>query len=323
MARTGSPEAPEQTRPGRSFPKIDPRFARRWAQVRREQGRRRLRIVLIAGAVAVLVALAGGSLYSPLLAVRHVRISTVGAVDRGEVLSVSGLARRRPLIEVDSRAVAARLDAVVDLGGAQVRRSWPTTVLIRVIRRTPIAQVQVTSASAAKWATVDVTGRILADVASRIVGLPVLQGAGPIPPPGGWLVGSAGPTAALGAASAGQSLVDLDAAEASPAMPVGPAAALAIVAALPPSVRADVLSVGVGQGAQLTMSVLPATIAAGSIPVDLGDGSQLAQKLTALAAMLAQANLSGVTEIDLSVPDRPAALTTRQTTGTLSTLAGG
>jgi hypothetical protein len=59
------------------------------------------------------------------------------------------------------------------------------------------------------------------------------------------------------------------------------------------------------------MSILPATIAAGSIPVHLGDGSQLAAKLTALTTLLAQADLSGVQSIDLTVPNRPAALTAR------------
>ena len=55
----------------------------------------------------------------------------------------------------------------------------------------------------------------------------------------------------------------------------------------------------------------------------LGDGSLLGQKLTALAALLTQANLSGATGINLTVPDRPAVLTARQTPDTVSTLAVG
>jgi len=68
---------------------------------------------------------------------------------------------------------------------------------------------------------------------------------------------------------------------------------------------------------------LPATIAVGSIAVTLGDGSQLGRKVTALATLLTQADLTGIGSIDLSVPDRPAALTARQTPGTVSTHAGG
>jgi hypothetical protein len=209
--------------------------------------------------------------------------------------------------------VAGRLDAVTDLGGAVVHRSWPTTVVIHVARRTPIAVVARSSAGggAPGWATVDVTGRILADVAAPVVGLTVIQGVGQVPPPGGWLAGSAGPGAPLATALAGRSLVDLNAAPDSPSMPAGPAAALAVVAALPPPVRADALSLTVGPAGQLTMLVLPATIAAGSIPVTFGDGSQLAQKLSALATLLTEANLSGAAAIDLSVPARPAVLTAR------------
>jgi hypothetical protein len=143
-----------------------------------------------------------------------------------------------------------------------------------------------------------------------------------VPVPGQWLEGSAGPDVAP-PLPAGPSLADLNAAADTSAVPAGPAAALALLVALPASVRSEVLSVSVESGGQLSMAVLPADIASGSIPVILGDGSELAQKLTALVTLLTQADVSGVTAIDLTVPDRPAALTTRQSPGTLSTQPGG
>jgi hypothetical protein len=88
-------------------------------------------------------------------------------------------------------------------------------------------------------------------------------------------------------------------------------------------VHSQVLSVTVGPANRFSLAVLPAAISAGSIPVTLGDGSQLAAKLTALATLLTQANLAGVTGIDLTVPDRPATLTARQPAGSVSTHAGG
>jgi cell division septal protein FtsQ len=320
----------------RQRPRIDPRFARRWIQVRREQGLHRLRILLVALTLVALIALVIGSLYSPLFEVRHVRIfvngstSAVGSrpeassLSDSEVLTVTGLSHRRPLIEVDAPAMAARLDAIADLGGARVSRSWPTTVRVQVTVRIPVALVARTPAAAtgAGWATVDATGRILAFVSSPVAGLPVIQGAGPVPVPGQWLEGSAGPDVAP-PLPAGPSLADLNAAADTSAVPAGPAAALALLVALPASVRSEVLSVSVESGGQLSMAVLPADIASGSIPVILGDGSELAQKLTALVTLLTQADVSGVTAIDLTVPDRPAALTTRQSPGTLSTQPGG
>ncbi len=53
-------------------PPVDPRFRRRWAEARRAEGRRRLRVLL---ALVFVVALLGGVLgllHSPLLRVRHV-----------------------------------------------------------------------------------------------------------------------------------------------------------------------------------------------------------------------------------------------------------
>jgi hypothetical protein len=298
---------------------IDPRFARRLSEVRRQEKGRRLRILAAAGAVVLVVAGAVGSLYIPgLMSLRHVRIAAVGDVSRAEVLSITGLGHPRPLIEIDTGALTARLDAVADLGGARVRRSWPVTVIVDVTQRTPVAAVPLSASgsSAAGWATVDATGRVLADTAAPPSGLPVVQNAGPVPPPGQWLKGSVGPGVdplppAGVASTSGPSLVNLDAAPDGPDVPTGTAAALAVSAALPASLQSMVQSVQAGPGSQLRLAVLPATIASGSIPVNLGDGSILNQKLTALGALLTQGGLSGAAGIDLSVPDRPAVAMSR------------
>lgn len=309
LAAAGGPGAASAAR----LP-IDPRFVRRLIEVRRQENRRRLRILAAAGAVVLLVGAAVGSLYTPwLLSLRHVRIAAAGDVPRSQVLAVTGLDHPRPLIEIDTAGLAARLDAVVDLGGARVSRSWPVTVDIEVTQRTPVAAVARPSsgASPAGWATVDATGRVLADLATAPPGLPVVQQAAAVPPPGQWLAGSAGPgveplpPSGTGPAN-GRSLVDLDASPDSPTVPSGTAAALAVSAALPAAVRATVQTIRAGTGGQLTMAVLPVTIASGSIPVTLGDGSFLSQKLTALTALLTHEDLSGAAGINLSVPDRPA-----------------
>jgi hypothetical protein len=247
--------------------------------------------------------------------VRHIRITAPSSLPRQELLAIAGLSHPRPLIDIDTRKVAARLDAVPTLGAARVTKQWPSTVNITVVARSPIAAVpRVVPAGTLQvtpgWVTVDATGRVLADVVAA-AGLPVVQGTGEVPPPGGWLEGSAGPHAIPPARAGGDSLADLQAAPDGPSVPSGTAAALAIAAALTPALRAEVLSVTVAPGNQLRMSVLPATAASGAISVNLGDGSQLAAKLTALATLLAQADLTGVAQIDLTVPDRPATLTAR------------
>jgi cell division septal protein FtsQ len=293
--------------------------------VRREQGRRRLRMVVAAVAVVVLTGLGVGALYSPLLNVRNIRISAPASVPPRQLLAIAGLSRPRPLVDIDTGQVAARLDAVPTLGAARVTKQWPATLSISVVTRTPVAVVaravpaearpgtpatSLPATSSPGWATVDATGRVLATVQAA-PGLPVLQGLGEVPAPGQWLAGSAGPTALRPGRPGVGPLADLGASPDSASVPGATAAALAIVAALPASLRSHVLSVTVASGGQLRMEVVPAGPGSAGISVDLGDGSRLAAKLTALATLLSQANLAGVAQIDLTVPDRPATLTAR------------
>jgi hypothetical protein len=279
-------------------PRIDPRIARRWIEVHREQGRKRLRVIVVAVVVAVVVLIAAGCLYTPLMRVRHVRVTVSGSMTAAQVEAYAGLNHYRLMIDIDPASVARRLDAVPYLGGAKVARHWPATVTVSVARRDPVAQVQ----TATGWALVDPTGRVLGDLVTEEQQVPVLTGAGPVPAPGGWLAGSLGPSVVPGTAPA--RAVEMNAAADSPGVPQGPAVALVALQALPESVRSDVLSVS-DSGGDLTMSVLPATVASGSITVNLGDGSQLALKLNSLATLLISADLSAVASIDLTTPDRP------------------
>jgi hypothetical protein len=206
-----------------------------------------------------------------------------------------------------------------------VTKQWPATLSISVVTRTPVAVVAravpaealpgTPATSSPGWATVDATGRVLATVQAA-PGLPVLQGLGEVPAPGQWLASSPGPAALRPGRPDPERpgvgpLADLGASPDSASVPGGATAALAIVAALPASLRSQVLSVTVASGGQLRMEVVPAGPGSAGISVDLGDGSRLAAKLTALAALLSQANLAGVAQIDLTVPDRPATLTAR------------
>lgn len=300
--------------------------------MRREEGRRRLRVLVACSGAAAVVCLFAGSLWTPLFKVRHVRVTfaaenaaaqpAAGAPQMTvhEVLVAAGLVRQHLMIDVNAAATARRLDAVPALGSARVAVDWPGTVKISVVVRRPVVQVPLTpaqgsgqQANVARWATIDATGRVLSVSASAAPGLPVLYGAGPVPAPGEWMAATAGPSAVLSdtnPARRGGSLVDMNAQSDGTDIPSGVSAALAVAAALPPAIEADVQSIGVtpGQHPTLNMAVLPRKVAAGSIKVLLGDGSQLAAKLTALGTLLTQADLKGIAQIDLTVPDRPAAM---------------
>ena len=285
-------------------PRIDPRFLQRWIEVRRAEGRKRLRALVVLAVVLASCGLAMGALYSPLLKVRHVRVAVSGSMTAPQVEALSGLDHYKLMIDVNAATIVKELDAVPQLGGARADRQWPGTVAVRVSVRTPLAVAR----SAGGWATLDATGRVLADAAAPSPGLPMLEGVGVAPAPGQWIAGSLGPAIAPGTKSA--AALDMDASSDSASVPKGAAAALALLQALPAGVLVDVMDVIVSPSG-LSLSVLPANVASGSIAVDLGDGSQLAQKAVALATLVTDANLSGVASIDLTVPDRPAALTAR------------
>jgi hypothetical protein len=287
-------------------PRIDPRFLQRWVEVRRAEGRKRLRALVVLAVVLASGAMALGALYTPVLKVRHVRVSVSGAVSGPQVEALAGLDHYKLMIDVHAATIVKDLDAVPRLGGARVDREWPGTVAIRISVRTPLAIV---ARSAGGWGTVDATGRVIGDVAAPVVGLPVLLGTGTAPAVGSWIGGSLGPSVIPGTVP--ETALDMDAASDSATIPKGAAAALALLQALPANVFADVISVTVSASGGLSMAVLPASVASGSIAVDFGDGSQLAQKAAALSTLVTQADLSGVASIDLTVPDRPATLTAR------------
>jgi len=313
-ARPGGGGGNRAEGPVRPRPPIDPRLRNRWVEVRRQQGRRRLRLLV---AVAALLGLAGagtGVLYSPLLAVHAIEVRGAGAVPRSLILAAAGLTRPGPMIDVSTATAVRRLDALPDLGDAHLVRVWPTTVRIDVVARVPVARVP----DGARWAVLDGTGRVLAVSADPLAGVPILAGVAAAPAPGQWLPGSAGSSAPPDRG------VDMLLGKATLQ---GTAAALAVAASLPRAVRAATESITVGPHGDLRLLVtgmasatpVPQPI----ISVDLGGGSQLGAKVTALVTLLHDADLVGVSSVNLTVPSRPAALTASQPAGTVSTHAGG
>ena len=297
-------------RAGGERPRVDPRIARRWVEARRQEGRRRLRILLWALSLAAVAALAVGSLYTPIFEVGTVRVSLTGAagaaapVSAARVRAEAGLDGHPLMIDLNAASAERRLDADPLLGAARVVKHWPGTVAVTVAERTALAQVAAGSGSG--YLPVDATGRILGPATpAPAAGLPVLQGVGRVPATGGWIAGSAGPGADP-AASPG-AMVDLSAASSSSDVPPPAAAALAFLQALPAALRGSVQSVTTRSPSGISLTVAPPRAAAGTITVDLGDGSLLGAKVTAFETLLDQADLTGVSALDLSVPSRPAA----------------
>jgi len=171
-----APPAPPES-PLQSKPAIDPRFRQRLIEVRRTEGRRRLRVLLVlAGFLGV--ALLGWALTrSPFLDVDHVRVTGTAHTTPADLTVASGVHRGMAMFDVDGGDAAARLQAVPWIQSASVERHWPSTVTIAVVERVPVAAVPAKTGVA----IVDRTGRVLALAPAAPPQLPLLLG---LPPAG-------------------------------------------------------------------------------------------------------------------------------------------
>lgn len=203
-------------------PPIDPRIRQRRIAVQRWQGRRRLHLLLagltVVGALVACLAV----LHSPLLGVHHVRITGAGHVSRAEVMAAAKVGPSTPLVDVDPARVEQSLERLPWVARATVARDWPTTLVVHLTERVPVAQA---AAAGGGWAELDRTGHVLARSPAMWAGLVAVSGIVPVGSPG--------------------------------AVEPGAAPALAVAAALPSSIRPHVAEVKDLPGGQVDLLLSP------------------------------------------------------------------
>lgn len=243
----------------------DPRIQARRVRVQRQRGHRRLSIlvgvIVLAGAVAGAV----GVLHSSLLSARTVVIAGAVQTPRSEILSVTGLDRDPPLIDVDTSAMQRRLERLPWVATASVHLEWPSTVAVGIVERIPVAAAKLTRGG---YAVLDSTGRVLGDETSRPGSLPLVLLARNPGPPGSTLRGAA--------------------------TPLLEAAAQLPVSVLP---RLTEMAVSASDGVVLHLK--------GGLRAILGDDQALPQKFVSLVTVLRGVDLAGVGGIDLRVAAAP------------------
>ena len=247
---------------------IDPRIRARRIAVRRAEGRRRLRILAWAGVVVAVILAAYGLTRTPLLDLDHVDVAGVAGAEAAAVLDAVGPVTGTALLDVDTGPVAERVEALPWVERAEVDRAWPGTLEIAVTPRVPVALIE---AGEGTVATVDATSTVI----------------------------EVGPAPAAAAPEAALPSIDGAHAVAPGAMQLAATPARAGVAARPDDVRAwvDGVSGDPSGGAGLVLDLV------GSARAELGDTSLLPDKLEALRAVLAGAELDCVAVIDVSVAD--------------------
>jgi cell division septal protein FtsQ len=245
---------------------------------RREQGRRRLRLVAVVASVLAVGLLAFGVVHSPIFRVRHVRVFGVTEAGLGAVSSASGLDRERLMVDLDPPRLARSVETIPWVGTARVVRLWPATVEITVTHRVAVAEVALVAGDPGRGvALVDRTGRVLALRPGDPGGLPLLPSLQHPGSPGTWVPGTSGGAGGWRG----------DAAE-----------LLTTAAAVPASIADRVASIAV-VGGQLQAQV-------GATVVLLGGTGSLTEKMTSLRTVVDEVDLASVARVDLRVPDRPA-----------------
>lgn len=167
---------------------MEPKIRVRRAEVRKQEGRRRLRVV-----VALLVCLGvatavWGATQSPLLDVDRIVVEGAARTGSAATIKASGVSRGTGMVDVEEQAVERRLRALPWVRSASVRREWPGTLRLSVLERTPVA---ITANLGGSWAVVDTQGRVLAWEATPVPGLLVLGGLDAAGAPGATLAPAA------------------------------------------------------------------------------------------------------------------------------------
>ncbi|ROO83965.1 cell division protein FtsQ [Actinocorallia herbida] len=112
------------------------------AEPARPQGRDRWKVLFV---VLLLAGLVGAAVWvvlgSRLLVVRDVEVRGLSLLSRKQVLDVALVPVGTPMARLDAGAVERRISAVREVESVKAERAWPTTLVIRVVERVPVAVV--------------------------------------------------------------------------------------------------------------------------------------------------------------------------------------
>jgi cell division protein FtsQ len=160
----------------------------------RAAGRRRLRVLIIVGAVGVLLAAAWAVSVSPLLDIDELQVRGLHHLTTEQVEQAGGIHPGDAMAWLDPGNVTSRIEALPYVGTASVEREWPDTVRITVHERRPAAWVDGPGGKA----LVDGTGRVLELVLAPPAGVPQLLGTRVVPPVGATIAPVEGARVAAG-----------------------------------------------------------------------------------------------------------------------------
>jgi cell division protein FtsQ len=128
--------------------------------------------ILLGAVVAVLAAALWAVVWSPLLGARHISVrGALHYLTRAEVERVAQVPPGRPLMRLDTGAIAHRVEGLPEVATVNVAAAFPSTVVITLTERVGVGYVT----SGGEVHLVDRTGRQFRTVATAPRGLPQFQ----------------------------------------------------------------------------------------------------------------------------------------------------
>jgi cell division protein FtsQ len=137
---------------------VDPRLAARRRHVQEGWARRRLRWMLVLVGLVLLLGAGIALFQSPWLAVRSVAIAGAANAPVDEILARHALSRGTPSVSLRPGPIEDSLERDPWIAEAEVRVTWPGTIEVTVVERSPAAWVRVPDG----WALVARDGMVVA-----------------------------------------------------------------------------------------------------------------------------------------------------------------
>ena len=253
-------------------PGIEPRLRQRRIGVRREEGRRRLRLVATVALVIALVVAVLATLGSGLFSVKNIELTGQEFADAEEVMAVIDDINGTPTLLVDTDDAERRLESIAWIESARVRTDFPSTVSIEIRERIAVATRQGPDGS---YRILDSNGRVLDVIPGQPVAFVLITGQ---------LPGNLGEGAFADA---------------------GTAAAASMSVKFGPAVRSRLISMSAtpdGSDIRLVLSNEPGENIEVRLGAAIGDNDQL-ERLVRLDRVLSDVTGGGTTVIDVSTPE--------------------
>jgi cell division protein FtsQ len=109
--------------------------------------------------------------FTSMLGVRSVEVIGNSAVSTEKLLAAADIPEQKPMMALDTGVIQERVGALPGIATVEVSRSWPSTVEIEVIERTPIGYYD----TGEKLHLVDGNGVVYKEITEKPAGLPELK----------------------------------------------------------------------------------------------------------------------------------------------------